>query len=30
MGLTADVPHAKLSEQKIILLIKESLARNLK
>ena len=30
MGLTADVPHAKLSEQKIRTLIKESLIRNLK
>lgn len=30
MGLTADVPHARLSEQKIINLIKESIARNLK
>ena len=30
MGLTADVPHARLSEQKIISLIKESIIRNLK
>mgnify|MGYP001224753846 FL=1 len=30
MGLTADVPHARLSEQKIITLIKESIIRNLK
>ena len=27
MGLTADVPHARLSEQKIRLLIKESIER---
>lgn len=30
MGLTADVPHAKLSEQKIRKIIKESIERNLK
>tara|TARA_B100000674_G_C37937174_1_gene960872 strand:+ start:658 stop:882 length:225 start_codon:yes stop_codon:yes gene_type:complete len=30
MGLTADVPHAKLSEQKIIKIIRESLIRNLR
>ena len=30
MGLTDDVPHAKLSEQKIIKIIKESIKRNLK
>lgn len=30
MGLADDVPHAKLSEQKIINLIKESIRRNLK
>ena len=30
MGLTDDVPHAKLSEQKIIKMIKESIKRNLK
>ena len=30
MGLTDDVPHAKLSESNIKLLIKESLIRNLK
>ena len=30
MGLTDDVPHAKLSEQKIIKMIKESIRRNLK
>ena len=30
MGLTADVPHAKLSESKIRILIKESIARILK
>jgi hypothetical protein len=30
MGLTADVPHAKLSEAKIKKLIKDSLIRNLK
>ena len=29
MGLTADVPHGKLSEQKIIKLIRESIERNL-
>jgi hypothetical protein len=30
MGLTDDVPHAKLSEQKIRKIIKESIVRNLK
>ena len=30
LGLTADVPHARLSESKIIKLIKESIKRNLK
>ena len=30
MGLTADVPHAKLSESKIIKMIRESLLRNIK
>ena len=30
MGLVDDVPHARLSEQKIVRLIKESIARNLK
>ena len=30
MGLTADVPHARLSEQKIRTLIKESIVRLLK
>ena len=30
MGLTDDVPHAKLSENKIIKLIRKSIARNLK
>ena len=29
MGLTADVPHAKLSEHKIIKMIKESIKRNI-
>ena len=30
MGLADDVPHAKLSENKIKILIKESIKRNLK
>jgi hypothetical protein len=30
MGLTADVPHAKLSEQKIKMFILESIIRNIK
>jgi hypothetical protein len=30
MGLTADVPHARLSESRIKKLIKESIVRNLK
>ena len=30
MGLTADVPHARLSESKIIKMIRESLLRNVK
>ena len=30
MGLTDDVPYAKLSENKIIKIIKESIKRNLK
>ena len=29
MGLTDDVPHARLSEQKIIRMIRESISRNI-